>query len=184
MSFKGEQIEDVGNMQAEKEDRFNGDHWTLESHIIEADAAAQVVRERLDEAGWTDDEIGQFDVAVGEAIANAITHGNLGIEREPDEPSEVYRARIDTADASAENTKKVTVEITLSADGVTIVVEDEGKKRIDADKLPDPTSPERILKPGGRGIFSILKACDEVDLSVPGRIMMRKLKRTGDEIPQ
>ena len=76
------------------------------------------------------------------------------------------------------------MEITLSTDGVTIVVEDEGKKQIDADKLPDPTSPDRILKPGGRGIFSILKACDEVDLSVPGRIMMRKLKRTGDEIPQ
>ena len=181
MTFENK-TEDVQG--AENKDRFSGDHWTLESHIIEADAAAQAIKERLNEAGWTDDEIGQFDVAVGEAITNAITHGNLGIEREPDEPNETYRARIDMADASAENNKKVTVEITLSADGVTIVVEDEGKKQIDADKLPDPTSPERILKPGGRGIFSILKACDEVDLSVPGRIMMRKLKRTGDEIPQ
>jgi serine/threonine-protein kinase RsbW len=181
MTFENK-IEDVQG--AENENRFNGDHWTLESHMTEADAAVQVVRERLDEAGWTDDEIGQFDVAVGEAITNAITHGNLGIERESDESSEAYRARIDAADASAENNRKVTVEITLSTDGVTIVVEDEGKKQIDADKLPDPTSPDRILKPGGRGIFSILKACDEVDLSVPGRIMMRKLKRTGDEIPQ
>ena len=181
MTFENK-TEDVQGV--ENKDRFSGDHWTLESHIIEADAAVQVVRERLDEAGWTDDEVGQFDVAVAEAITNAITHGNLGIERESGESSEAYRARIDAADASAENNKKVTVEITLSADAVTVVVEDEGKKQIDADKLPDPTSLDRILKPGGRGIFSILKACDEVDLSVPGRIMMRKLKRTGDEIPQ
>jgi serine/threonine-protein kinase RsbW len=184
MSFKGEQIEDVRNVQAENEDRFSGDHWTLESHIVEVDAAAQAIRQRLSEAGWTDDEVGQFDVAVSEAITNAITHGNLGIEREPDEPTEAYQARIAAADASAENNRKVTVEITLLADSVTVVVEDEGKKEIDPDKLPDPTSPDRILKPGGRGIFSILKACDEVDLSAPGRIIMRKLKRTGDEIPQ
>jgi len=70
MTFENK-IEDVQG--AENENRFNGDHWTLESHMTEADAAVQVVRERLDEAGWTDDEIGQFDVAVGEAITNAIT---------------------------------------------------------------------------------------------------------------
>jgi len=27
-----------------------------------------------------------------------------------------------------------------------------------------------------------MKACDESDLSVPGRVMMKKFKRTGDEI--
>jgi serine/threonine-protein kinase RsbW len=181
MSFENK-TEEVQNL--ERENRFNGDHWTLESHLTEADAAVQAIMERLNEAGWTDDEIGQFDVAVAEAINNAITHGNLGIEREPGESSEAYRARIEAADASAENTKKITVEITLSADSVTVVVEDEGKKKIDPDKLPDPTSPDRILKPGGRGIFSIMKACDESDLSVPGRVMMKKFKRTGDEIPQ
>jgi len=75
----------------ERENRFNGDHWTLESHLTEADAAVQAIMGRLNEAGWTDDEIGQFDVAVAEAINNAITHGNFGIEREPGESSEAYR---------------------------------------------------------------------------------------------
>lgn len=183
MNFGGEKIEGASSAGIEKETRFDGDHWTLESHIVEADAAAQAIKERLAAAGWSDDEIGQFDVAISEAITNAIIHGNLGIERGSDEDSKAYRARIDAADVSAENMKKVSVDIALLPDYVTVIVEDEGKKEIDPDNLPDPTSPEGLLKPGGRGIYTILEACDDVDLSVPGRIIMKKFKRTGYEIP-
>ena len=127
MTFENK-IEDVQG--AENQNRFNGDHWTLESHMTEADAAVQVVRERLDEVGRSDDEIGQFDVAVGEAITNAITHGNLGIERESDEFL-VKRTGLAL-------TRRTRVLKTIEGHRgdhafhgcVTIVVEDEGKKQI------------------------------------------------------
>jgi anti-sigma regulatory factor (Ser/Thr protein kinase) len=136
----------------------------------------------LNDAGWTEDEIGTFDHAVDEAITNAIIHGNLGIERGPDESKEDYEVRILEAQESALNNKNITVEITLSDHDIVVVVEDEAKKIIDPKKIPDPTSPEGLLKSSGRGISDIIKSCDDVDFSVPGKVTMRKLKRTGDEI--
>jgi serine/threonine-protein kinase RsbW len=35
--------------------------------------------------------------------------------------------------------------------------------------LPDPTAPENLLKPGGRGIFLIKHLADEVEFSENGR---------------
>lgn len=182
MTFKGEKSEGGIDVEAESEARFNGDHWVLESHISEADPIAQAMVKRLTEAGWTEDEIGQFDVAISEAVTNAIIHGNFGIERKEDETSDAYRDRFTAADESPENVKKVTIGIALSTDSVTVTVEDEGKKLIDRDVLPDPTAPEGLLKPGGRGMRTILNRCDEVDLSVPGKVVMKKYKRTGDEL--
>ncbi len=174
-------IEHSGGLEREN-NKYEGDRWTLESRVTEGAAAAEALEKRLSEAGWTEDEIGTFDYAIDEAITNAIIHGNLAIEWEPDESKESYEARILAAQESALNNKNITVEITLSNHDVVVVVEDEAKKVIDSKHIPDPTSPEGLLKTSGRGIRGIIDSCDEVDFSIPGKVTMRKLKRTGDEI--
>jgi serine/threonine-protein kinase RsbW len=48
------------------------------------------------------------------------------------------------------------------------VIEDEGPG-FDINELKDPTEPENIEKPGGRGIFLIKHLTDEVKFEEEGR---------------
>lgn len=92
-----------------------------------------------------DDIYGNIMIAVTESVNNAIHHGN-------------------------ENDKSKNVMITLMLmDGVIkFAIEDQGKG-FDYENLPDPTAPENIDKPGGRGIFLMKALSDEVVFSNQGR---------------
>ena len=94
------------------------------------------------QAGLDDEALHWVSVAVRESVTNAIRHGNAG-------------------DAG----KRVHVEFTyLGPDaGLAIRVRDEGCG-FDPDALPDPLSPENLLKPSGRGIFLIRSFMDELEL--------------------
>lgn len=92
-----------------------------------------------------DDIYGNIMVAVTESVNNAIRHGN----------------KFD---------KDKNVHLTLSVEPATLrfEVEDEGTG-FDYDNLPDPTSPENLENPGGRGIFLIRALADEVRFLNHGR---------------
>ena len=94
------------------------------------------------QAGLDDEALHWVSVAVRESVTNAIRHGNAG-------------------DAG----KRVHIEFTyLGADaGLSIRVRDEGCG-FDPDALPDPLSPENLLKASGRGIFLIRSFLDEFEL--------------------
>ena len=80
-----------------------------------------------------------FRVGIAEALANAMIYGN---GRDP--------------------SKRVRLEVELSARRVAVVVRDEGEG-FDPASVPDPTLPENLEEPGGRGIFLIRELMDEVD---------------------
>lgn len=92
-----------------------------------------------------EDIYGNIMVAVTEAVNNAIRHGN----------------RFD---------KDKNVQLTLSVNDnlVRFEVEDEGTG-FDPTNLPDPTAPENLETPGGRGIFLIQALADEVVFTNEGR---------------
>lgn len=94
-----------------------------------------------------DDIYGNIMIAVTEAVNNAIKHGN-------------------------NNNKSKNVELSLSLDDAMIkfVVKDEGKG-FNYEQLPDPTSPENLEKPGGRGIFLMKHLSDEVQFKENGRVV-------------
>ncbi len=94
------------------------------------------------QAGLDDEALHWVSVAVRESVTNAICHGNAG-----------------------DVGKRVHIEFTyLGADaGLAIRVRDEGCG-FDPDALPDPLSPENLLKPNGRGIFLIRSFMDELEL--------------------
>lgn len=84
--------------------------------------------------------------AVREAVANAIRHGNA---MDPD--------------------KKVKIDFGIEADEVVIRVRDQGPG-FDPEDLPDPTTPDNLLRPNGRGIFFMKEFMDHIDYSFePGR---------------
>ena len=59
--------------------------------------------------------------------------------------------------------------IALEESQIKFIVEDEGTG-FDYNNLPDPTLPENISKPGGRGIFLMKNLCDEVSFKKDGRV--------------
>ena len=77
-------------------------------------------------------------ISLTEAVNNAIQHGN----------------RNDQA-------KTVFIETKRREDRVCCVISDEGKG-FDYQNLPDPTAPENIENPGGRGVFLMYQLSDNV----------------------
>ncbi|MFY0600950.1 MAG: ATP-binding protein [Cyclobacteriaceae bacterium] len=98
-----------------------------------------------DKYALNDDIYGNIMIAVTESVNNAIQHGN-----------------------KLSSNKNVTLKLTLESDAIKFVISDEGQG-FDFQGLPDPTAPENIDKPGGRGIFLMRNLCDEVAFSDEGR---------------
>lgn len=94
-----------------------------------------------------DDIYGNIMIAVTEAVNNAIKHGNANDKR-----------------------KNVSLSLSLEDSMIKFVVKDEGGG-FNYDNLPDPTSPENLEKPGGRGIFLMKHLSDEVQFKDNGRIV-------------
>ena len=94
-----------------------------------------------------DDIYGNIMIAVTEAVNNAIKHGNKN-----------------------DKSKNVALSLSLQDSVIKFVVEDEGTG-FDYQNLPDPTAPENIEKPGGRGIFLMRHLSDEVSFSDDGKIV-------------
>ena len=93
------------------------------------------------------------EIALREALANAIIHGNH------------------------ENPQKhVHVRCRCRRDGVSIAVKDEGRG-FDISKAPDPTAPPNIGSVHGRGIYLMKTLMDEVRFEEGGVVVhMRKIR--------
>jgi serine/threonine-protein kinase RsbW len=85
-----------------------------------------------------------FRVGLTEALANAMLYGN---GRDP--------------------SKRVLVEVTLSQGEIKARVTDQGTG-FDPSAIPDPTCPENVDKPGGRGLFLMRQLLDEVSFNDRG----------------
>lgn len=105
----------------------------------------QVVSDHLGRlSGLDDDSVHWVGVAVRESVINAIKHGNCN--------NEDKRVYVEFTPLTAEPTP-----------GLAICVRDEGCG-FDPSVLPDPLSPENMLKPTGRGIFLIRSFMDEMEM--------------------
>ena len=123
----------------------------IEAIAEAAAAAAEVVRR----SGLGEEAAFGVDMAVREAVTNAVLHGNQQNE-----------------------TKPVEISFTSSSTGLEITVRDGGEG-FDPASVPDPTNPENILKASGRGILFMRTFMDEVEWSrhPQGGTVVRMIKR-------
>src|SRR6266852_3889664 len=100
--------------------------------------------------------IDEVEIAILEALANAVIHGN--------------HERTD---------KHVHVICRCSMDGeILITVQDEGEG-FDSRAVPDPTEPQALLLPHGRGLHLMRTFMDEVSFEENGTVVrMRKRMKT------
>jgi serine/threonine-protein kinase RsbW len=93
-----------------------------------------------------------FRVGLTEALSNAMLYGN---SRDP--------------------SKRVLVEIALQSGRLEARVTDQGAG-FDPSVVPDPTSPENLSKPCGRGLFLMRQLLDEVSFNDQGNQVTLVLK--------
>lgn len=109
-------------------------------------------------------------LALEEALRNAVHHGNLELSSELREmfDEELFdKAMDERRRLSPYRDRKVYVKITISPDGVTFVVRDDGDG-FDPSKVPDPTSEEGLEAVSGRGILLMQSLMDEVTFNEKG----------------
>ena len=128
---------------------------SLPSRIETVATAAALVADFVSRSGITEDAAFGIDMAVREAVTNAVVHGNRQDEN-----------------------KTVDVTLKSSPDAVEISVHDQGAG-FNPEDVPDPTAEENILKASGRGIFFMRSFMDEVNWLIRpgGGTTVRMLKR-------
>jgi len=94
-----------------------------------------------------DDIYGNIMIAVTEAVNNAIKHGS-----------------------NSDSARNVNLSLLVEGDTLKFRVEDQGPG-FDYLHLPDPTAPENLEKPGGRGIFLMKHLADDVSFLDGGRVV-------------
>ena len=103
-----------------------------------------------------EDYYGNILIALTEAVNNAIIHGN---KNNPD--------------------KMVCVKFENKESNLHFIVEDQGEG-FDFSNLPDPTDPEHIENPNGRGVFLMKNLADEVDFQDNGKRVSLKFRISGN----
>ncbi len=136
-------------------------------------------REELIAIGICDrNDATRVGVALEEAMLNAIYHGNLEIgsklKENGDEPFHALARERRTQPTYA--SRRVLVSAKISPTQATYRIVDEGPG-FDVSKLPDPTDPEYLERPSGRGILLMRAFTDDVRYNPTGNQVTLVKKR-------
>ncbi len=99
-----------------------------------------------------------FRVSLTEALSNAMLYGN-----------------------GSDPSKRVKVEVLVTDTQITARVIDQGDG-FDPQVVPDPTTPENLTRPGGRGIFLMRELMDEVQFNEAGNAVTLVLRLESAEL--
>jgi serine/threonine-protein kinase RsbW len=127
----------------------------LPSRIESISEAAGAVADAARRLGFAEDALYGIDLAVREAVTNAVLHGNLQDEATP-----------------------VEIGMTGTDAGLVVTVRDRGLG-FDPTHVADPTAEENLRKASGRGILFMRTFMDEVAWESPegGGTLVRMIKK-------
>ena len=141
------------------------EHWTWQTdRSIPSEAGAgrsiqEALLRQMQAAGWSRHDRFSVRLAMEEAIVNAIAHGNC----------------YDTA-------KRVRVRCWLGPELVRVEICDEGAG-FDPAAVPDPTDPERLQCPRGRGLMLMRHFMTAVRYTPSGNTVVLEKRRADDADP-
>ncbi len=107
----------------------------------------RLIDDLRDAGSFNEECYGDVLIAMTEAVNNAIVHGNR-----------------------LHGDKEVVVEYEQQEKDLFFRITDQGAG-FDFDNVPDPTAPENLEKPNGRGVFLMRQLADECTFSDEGRIV-------------
>ena len=116
-----------------------------------------LINQICEEFGVEEMHYGEILIAMTEAVNNAIVHGN----------------KLDV-------NKMVDVSVQTEGPKLQFRVTDQGPG-FDFENIPDPTAPENLEKPNGRGVFLMRQLADTCEFEQLGRVAILTFE---DAIPQ
>ena len=128
----------------------------IASDLKETEIPKRAVLQELEKCRYADSGVFAVKLALEEALSNAVKHGN----------------RCDTS-------KKITVRYAVTHECAAIIIRDEGEGFCPGE-VPDPTTPERLRMPTGRGIMLLRAYMDKVEYRDNGREIFFMKKRSCD----
>ncbi len=134
-------------------------HPILKEIIVPNDLTAakkpeQIILEEVKRRGYGENAAFAVKLALEEALTNAFRHGN-----------------------KCDPTKKITVRYLVTEERIEIEIYDEGEG-FEPASVPDPTLPENIDRPHGRGIMLMRSYLDKVEYQGDGNaVRLVKLKK-------
>ncbi len=141
-------------------DLFSAEQWAWYRDVVINSDSTDAVRPLLDEIlntlmnnGWENKLVFGIHLSMEEALVNAVKHGNK------------YNPA-----------KKVHVRVGISSNLFRSEITDEGEG-FDPAKLPDPTDPDYLDKPNGRGVMLMRNFMTKVEYNPKGNaVFMEKVR--------
>jgi serine/threonine-protein kinase RsbW len=132
------------------------------SSLDNLELVQMVVQETLARLDLSTDATYEIGMAVREAVANAIQHGN---QNRPE--------------------KRVFIDLGFNQGEVVIRVADEGEG-FDLERVRNPLADENLLRPNGRGILFMREFVDEIDYTFnrDGGTVVTLRKRIGETLSE
>lgn len=119
----------------------------IPSDLAEGRRVQDDIEAVLHAAGYGDQDVFYIKLAMEEALVNAIKHGN-----------------------QLDPSKKVCVSYTVTSERFDCRIVDEGPG-FDPGEVPDPTLPENLDRPCGRGLFLIRRFMTDVTYHGKGNVV-------------
>lgn len=140
-------------------DRSRDNEARFETCVVRSDlrsieAPKRKILDAVREHHYDESALFALQLALEEALTNAVKHGNCC---DPD--------------------KSVTVRFCVDDQRAVVVVRDEGEG-FEPEEVPDPTQPDRLPVPNGRGIMLLRAYMDEIEYRDRGReLYMVKVRK-------
>ncbi len=132
--------------------------WSVEQRILSRVGAGgdflQSLLKQLERFAWPERDRFGIRLAVEEALSNAIRHGN-----------------------ALDDDKEVGIRCRVTQDKFWIEITDQGAG-FDVTELPDPTAPENLTKPSGRGVLLIQNFMTQAYYSEKGNCLVMEKQRS------
>lgn len=129
---------------------------------------------------WSENDRVRIGMALGEALVNAMHHGNLQVSsdlRAGDSPT-YHQVVCDRRSQPPFCHRRVHVEAEFDESQIRVCIEDEGPG-FDPAIVPDPTAEENLDKLSGRGLLLIKSFMDEVQFNTQGNRVTLIRRREG-----
>jgi serine/threonine-protein kinase RsbW len=130
---------------------------TIQSDLDAGHASIEELMNALESAGWEGRDVFHIQMAIEEAVVNAIEHGN-----------------------KRDATKQVHIVFVVDAESAEMTITDQGDG-FDHQNVADPTEEERLDQPRGRGVLLIRELMTQAQYNQKGNSVWMRKERSKDD---